>query len=143
MVAALGRLRELASPLHLGRLALDRYVHHAEGVLESSTHDGNCEVRYVDPNPAPIQLLGRDQGGATAAERIEHSVAWIGGSPDDPLEQSSRLLSGVTQELFRPIIDDRDVCPNVLDSYTGHLIEIPLVLRHSTRPRLDNAALPE
>ena len=51
----------------------------------------------IDADPLPPQFLRGMNGGAAAAERIEHYVAFVGTGGDDPFEQGERLLRGIAK----------------------------------------------
>jgi len=68
-----------------------------KGIDQPLLHHGDGDVGDVDADPAATELLRGDNGGATAAEGIEHQIAGVGGCLDDALEQGFRFLSGVAE----------------------------------------------
>ena len=48
-----------------------------EGVLQPFLDQADREMRDVDPDPVAPELLRRVNGGAAAAERVEHDVAFV------------------------------------------------------------------
>ena len=51
----------------------------------------------VDADPLPAELLRGMDGGAAAAEGIEHDIALVRRGGDDPLEQGERLLGRIAE----------------------------------------------
>ncbi len=45
--------------------------------LEPQFHEADAEVRDVDADPCPTQLLRRRDGSSATAERIENNVAFV------------------------------------------------------------------
>src|SRR4051812_26968292 len=68
-----------------------------EGGLQALPHDGDGGWRDLNPDPAAIELLRRLQRCAAAAKRVEHQIAGIRASQDDPLQERERLLGQVAQ----------------------------------------------
>nr|WP_245639406.1 hypothetical protein [Rubellimicrobium mesophilum] len=66
----------------------------------------------VDADPAAAELLRRVDGGAAAAEGLEHEVAGVGGGGDDAFEEGDGLLGGVAEALGSLGVDGRNVVPN-------------------------------
>ena len=85
-------------------------AHLREGVAQALLDQADGEVGDVDADPLPPELLRRVDGGAAAAERVEHHVAGVGGGGDDALEQGEGLLGGVA-EAFLGLGIDRRQCP--------------------------------
>jgi hypothetical protein len=56
-----------------------------EGIVQALLYEGNGQVRNVNTNPLPSELLRRMYGCATAAERVQHKVAGVAGSANDAL----------------------------------------------------------
>ena len=50
----------------------------AEGVMEAIADERDGEVRNVYAHPTPLQSFGDIDGGAAAAERIKHYIAFVG-----------------------------------------------------------------
>ena len=55
----------------------------------------------VDSDPPATKLLRRMDGGAAAAERVEHDAVFGTGCGDDPLEQREGFLGRVAEPLLR------------------------------------------
>ena len=86
-------------------------------------------------------MFGGLQGRAASAEGIENHITFITAGFDDSLQQCLGLLCGITQLLVRTIVDDRYVCPYILDGHAGHFIEVTLVLRDSAGASLNDSSL--
>ena len=54
----------------------------------------------VDADPAAFQAFGHVQGGAAAAEGVQHQVAFVAAGPDDALQQGFGFLGGVAEAFF-------------------------------------------
>ena len=78
--------------------------------------------RCSAPRPRPPQLLRRIDRSATTAERIEHHVAGVGRGGDDPFEEGTRFLGGVAEDFLRPIVNNWNVVPKILDWHPRHLV---------------------
>ena len=63
----------------------------------------------VDADPVAAHLLRRMNGGAAAAERVEHHVAGIGGGGEDAFEQGHGFLRGVAEAFLGLGVEWRDV----------------------------------
>jgi hypothetical protein len=96
------------------------------------------EVRDVDSNPASPEAFGRLDGGAAAAERVEHKVPLVAARRDNALQESHRLLRRIAEPLFRPRVQ-ADVRPDVLQRHAGLLVQVPLIDGHPGAPELDPA----
>jgi len=86
------------------------------------------EVRDVDSNPASPEAFGRLDGGAAAAERVEHKVPLVAARRDNALQESHRLLRRPTQALLGLGVDRRDVVPKRVDRLALQLVKKPLAL---------------
>ena len=95
-------LGQLARRGEVLRLAHDRVIlllDQPEHVLQPVLHQGDGEVGDVDADPAPAQLLRGRDGGAAAAERVEHDVAGVAAGREDALQEREWLLRGVAEAL--------------------------------------------
>ena len=128
LVATIGSLGELAGALDLGRLADHLDILQTEAVLEPGAHDRDREIRDVDADPAPVELLSGDERGATAAERIEDDVAGAGRGFEDALEKTDGLLGRVIEAFVGPRNDVARglIRPDVLGDCARHLVEVLL-----------------
>ena len=72
-------------------------LHVREGVAQALLDQADGEVGDVDADPMPPEFLRRMDGGAAAAERVEHHVAGVGGGVDDAFEQGEGFLGGVAE----------------------------------------------
>jgi hypothetical protein len=71
-----------------------------KGVVQALLDQRDGEVRDVDPDPLPPELLRGMDGRAAAAEGVEHDVGGVAGCLDDALEESEGFLGRVTKTLF-------------------------------------------
>ena len=55
----------------------------------------------VDADPASVEFLGGDDGGAAAAEGVEDGIALVAGGLEDALQQGEGLLCWVAKTLAR------------------------------------------
>ena len=60
-----------------------------EGVLQAVADEGD-----VYANPAAVEALGGGDGGAAAAEGVQHHVALVAAGADDAFQQGLGLLGG-------------------------------------------------
>ena len=75
ILVALGKI---AGAVDVLRRAVDGEGYAGEGVFQAALDQRNREVRYVDTDPRPTELLGGVNSGPTAAEGIEDHIAGIG-----------------------------------------------------------------
>ena len=61
-----------------------------EGITEPVTYQRYCQMRNINPDPTPAELLGRRNGRATAAERIENGVAFVAARLNNAFKQADR-----------------------------------------------------
>lgn len=54
----------------------------------------NGQMRHVGADPLPPQLLRRMNGGALAAQRVEHDIAAVKRGVEDTLQQGIGFLRG-------------------------------------------------
>ena len=78
---------------HADRLELDARIALAHPVLDHADGD----MGDVDPDPLPAQFLRRIDRRPAAAEGVEHDVARVGRSSDDPFEQGAGFLGGIAE----------------------------------------------
>ena len=93
-------LGEVAGAGEVLRLADDAVVvacAQAVAVLQAVLHEGDAEVGDVDAEPAAAEALGGVDGGAAAAEGVEHDVAGVAAGADDALEEGKGFLGGVAE----------------------------------------------
>ena len=93
-----------------------------EGVFQAVFLQGDRQVGDVDADPAPPELLGGGDGGAAAAEGIQHPVAGVGGGLHDALEQGEGFLGGVAEALSGLGVDRKNICPNIAYQPSRHFI---------------------
>jgi hypothetical protein len=98
-------------------------------------------VRDVDADPSAIVFLRRVDRRTTAAERVEHDVAFFAAGGNDAFEQGKGLLGWVAKPFAADRIYPINVVPDVPDGFALQLIEIPLVLRHCAVRRPIDAPL--
>ncbi len=79
--------------------------------MQALLDEGDGEMRNVDADPAAVQALGHVQGGAAAAEGVQHQVAFVAAGSDDALQQGFGLLGGVAEAFFGLGIDGRNIGP--------------------------------
>ena len=111
-----------------------------EGILHAPLDQRDGEMRDVDAHPAAPKLFGGMNGGAAAAEGVEHDVAWITGCGHDAFEKGKRLLCRIPQKLTGPVVDTRHIRPKILERDTLHFIEVTLVLWNGSAPGLYDAS---
>jgi hypothetical protein len=58
----------------------------AEGVFEPTLDEIDREVGDINANPLPAEFLRRVNGGAAAAKRIKHDVAFVAAGFDNAFE---------------------------------------------------------
>ena len=88
---------------------------------------------YADPGAA--QLLRGGDGGAAAAEGVQHHVAGVAAGLDDALQQGHRLLRGVAQRLIAGSL--LHIVPVIGNATSLRLIKVQLVLRDRSRLQLN------
>ena len=103
-----------------------------KGVVETVAHEGDGEVGDIDPDPAPIQTFGHDNGSPTAAKGVKNNVLLAAASLYDPLQEGLGLLRGVTEALLLRSI--WDVVPYVLEREAFLLVEITLLPWYAIAP---------
>lgn len=103
-----------------------------EGVLQAPLDQAHRQVRDVDADPAAVQLLRRMHRGATAAEGVEHDIAFVAAGGDDAFEQGDGFLGGVAEAFVAGRVDLVDVISNVAHGNALELVAVPLDLRKAT-----------
>jgi hypothetical protein len=68
-----------------------------EGIAQAFFDQPDGQMGDVDADPLAAQLLGGVDGGAAAAERVEHHVAGVGRGGEDAFEQGDGFLGGVAE----------------------------------------------
>ena len=74
---------------------------HAELVLEALLDQNVRHLGEVDPDPLPVEGLGRYAGGGAAAEGVEDDVAGVRAGLDDAIEEGEGFLGGVADPFLR------------------------------------------
>ena len=101
----------------------------AEAVVKAVADQGDGQVGDVDTDPAAVEALGGDGGGAAAAEGVEDDVALVAAGVDDALQQGLGLLGGVAEAFLCPsayrVMSSHQSC----NWYSGHFVKIPFVSR--------------
>ena len=69
--------RQIARTLQVLRHAVGGELHARKGIAQPLFNQPDRQMRHVDAHPLPPQLLRRMNGGAAAAERIEHGIAEV------------------------------------------------------------------
>ena len=82
-----------------------------EGGSEPAAHEGHGQPRDVDSDPPATQPVRGHDGGAAAAEGVQHHVPLVGGGPDNALQQRLRLLGRVAK-VFSRTTNGSYVCPH-------------------------------
>ncbi len=93
-----------------------------EGILQATLHEGNGEMRDINPNPSPPQFFGSMNRSATPTKGIKHNIAGIGGGIDDAFQQREGLLRGVAEAFCVDCLKGSDTRPNVTNLWTKLLI---------------------
>jgi hypothetical protein len=83
------------------------------GIVEPLLDQADGQVCDVDPDPVPLELLGRCDGRSAAAKRIEDEIAFVRAGQDDPFEQSFRLLRGIAETFWTTPTDQPDISPSL------------------------------
>jgi hypothetical protein len=84
-----------------------------EHIAEAVFDECDGEVCDVDADPASVEFLGGDDGGAAAAEGVEDGIALVAGGLNNAFQQGERLLRRVAEALAGVCPDWRDVVDNV------------------------------
>src|SRR4030067_2573429 len=94
----------------------------------------------VDTDPVALEFLSSDDGRATAAEGIEHEIAFAAVGLDNSLQQFERLLSWESQSLLCLRLNRVNIVPNILNWHARHFIQVSLVSWDSSGLRLNDTS---
>ena len=84
-----------------------------EGITESVTYQRYGQVRHINPDPAPGELLGRRNGRAPTAEQIENHVTFIAACFNDALKQTDGFLRRIAKTFGSLGAERLDIGPDV------------------------------
>ena len=117
---------ELAGAVEVHRHAMHVEFDALEGVAQPAPDQVDGDMGNVDADPPPVEFFGGMDGGAAAAERVEHQVAGVGGGGNDALQQGDGFLGGVTEFLLGTNL--LDIVPIVRDRAALGIFQIFFVL---------------
>jgi hypothetical protein len=113
---------------------IDRLTHHLDLVLQlrecvfhTTPDQVDRQVRDVDPDPVPVELLRRMHRRPAPAERIEDDIAGLTRRFHNAFEKVERLLRRIAQTFFGLRIDRRNIVPHIHKRNAGHLVQVALV----------------
>src|ERR1035437_2407511 len=69
----------------------------AERIFQTSLNEIDGEIRDINADPVPTQLLRPVNRRAATAERVEHKPAGIGAGFNNAFKKSLRLLRGIAE----------------------------------------------
>jgi hypothetical protein len=90
---------QIAGSVQVLRGAVNLELDAREGIAQALLDQRDGEMRDVDADPLALELLGGVNGGAAAAERVEHHVAFVRGDREDALEEREGLFCRIPEAL--------------------------------------------
>ena len=83
----------------------------------------DSKLAQVADDPLATELLGYGGHGARTAEEISNKIAFVGRSFDNTFKERFGLLGGIVNSLTCHGIDDKNICPQILNGLTFIFIE--------------------
>lgn len=91
-------------------------------IVEARLDEANGEVGDIDADPAAVKLLRNLNCGATATERIEDNIAFVGRCAENAFEESFGFLGGVAEAFLGLRVDGWNVSPDITNDNARHLV---------------------
>jgi len=117
-----------------GGLADDRIVRardQAEHIKQAILLKRNAEVGDVDADPAAPEFVRGGDGGAAAAEGIQHDIAFVRRRADNTLQQGQRLLRRVAKAFPCSWADRVNVSPHISSRFSRSVFKISFYGRNT------------